>query len=645
MAGKMDDAGSYRRLLELGALLALGFAGLGGWLGRLQLQQHERFTKIAEANLEQKLSRPPRRGNILDGRGNPLATSEPTKTVCADPSLMGGQYPLVARTLAPLLQLKEAELQAQLRPRLATNANRKVVTNAYVVLRRKVPLPQWQQVAQAMAQLYPGVNAEGLPLRRRQALKALRHRSVFAEDSFVRRYPNGRLAAHVLGYVAAQDGETDCGQFRELRGWDGVELVFDKQLAGTAGWRRRGEDIAPRTGLNVVLALEAGVQNILENELDNALRDHSPASAVAILVRPATGEVLGLAVAPGFDPNRPAAYPDFNRRNRAISDPVEPGSTFKVVVVSGALDAGLVTLDDGVDCEHGRFLYGGRVLHDHAAYDRLTVAEVLYKSSNIGAAKVGLKLGPERLYHYITSFGFGAPSGILLPGESRGVIRPVARWETLSVTRLSMGHEVLVTPLQMVMAVAAIANEGRLMLPLLVDRLQDEEGRVVWKNQPTFVRQAISPAAARQAVTAMKTVATREGTAPKAKLERFTVAGKTGTAQKFINGAYDSGRYVSSFVGFFPADRPELCLGIVLDDPDPKRGYYGGEIAGPIFKAMAEQIANYLRLPPELPPEPPPEPQLQPREEPLPELTRRNAYAAREQQDPAALATGRQASD
>jgi cell division protein FtsI/penicillin-binding protein 2 len=624
-------------------MLALGFAGLGGWLGWLQLGQHERFTKIAEANLEQKLSRPPRRGKILDARGNPLATSEPVKTVCADPSLIGGHYPLVAGTLAPLLQLKEAPLREQLRPRLVTNARHKLVTNAYVVLRGKVPLPQWQQVTQAMAQLYPGVNAARLPLGQRQALKALRHRSVFAEDSFVRRYPNGRLAAHVLGYVGAQNGESDCGQLAELRGWDGVELVFDKQLAGVAGWRRRGEDIAPRAGLDVVLTLDAGVQNILENELDNALRQHGPASAVAIVVRPLTGEVLGLAVAPGFDPNRPASYPDFNRRNRAISDPVEPGSTFKVVVISGALDAGLVTLDDGIDCERGQFAYGGRVLHDHAAYEWLTVAQVLYKSSNIGAAKVGLKLGPARLYHYITSFGFGAPTGILLPGESRGALRPVARWETLSVTRLSMGHELLVTPLQMVMAVAAIANEGRLMRPLLVDRLQDDEGRVVWKNQPTLVRQAISPAAARQAVAAMKTVATREGTAPKAKLERFTVAGKTGTAQKFINGAYSSGRYVSSFVGFFPADRPELCLGIVLDDPDRKRGYYGGEVAGPIFKTMAEQIANYLRLPPELPPESPPGPQFQPREEPLPELTRRNAYAASGRSDPAALAAHRQA--
>jgi cell division protein FtsI/penicillin-binding protein 2 len=641
----MDDACSYRRVLGLGGMLALGFAGLGGWLGWLQLQQHERLRKIAEANLEQKVLRPPRRGDILDASGNPLATSEPVKTVCADPSLMGGQYPLVARTLAPLLQLKEPELQQQLRPRLVTNANHKPVTNAYVVLKRKVPLTQWQQVTQAMAQLHGGVDLNRLALRERQALKALRHRSVFGEDSFVRRYPNGRLAAHVLGYVATQAGETDYGQLLEIHGWDGVELVFDKQLAGVPGWRRRCEDVAPRAGLNVVLTLDASVQNILESELDKALQKHGPASAMAIVIRPPTGEVLGLAVAPGFDPNWPAAYPEFNRRNRAISDPLEPGSTFKVVVISGALDAGLVTLCDGVDCEHGRFLYGGRVLRDHATYDWLTVAQVLYKSSNIGAAKVGLKLGPARLYHYITSFGFGAASGILLPGESRGMLRPVARWERLSVTRLSIGHELLVTPLQMGMAVAGIANEGRLMLPLLVDRLEDEQGRVVWKNQPTVVRQVISPAAARQTIEAMKAVASPEGTAPKAKLEHFTVAGKTGTAQKCVNGAYDSGRYVSSFFGFFPADHPQLCIGIVLDDPDPKRGYYGGEVVGPIFKAMAEQIANYLRLPPELTPEPRPEPQLQPREQPLPELTRRNTYAAKGTKNPATLAANRRAFD
>lgn len=626
-------------------MLVLAFAGLGGWLGCLQLRQHDRFAKIAEANLGQKLLRPPRRGGIFDARGNPLATSEPVKTVCADPSLIGGQYPLVARTLAPLLQLKELELREQLRPRLVTNANHKTVTNAYVVLRRKVPLTQWLQVTQAMAQLYPGVNLNGLVLRERLALKALRHRSIFAEDSFVRRYPNGRLAAHALGYVATQDGETDQGQLLELRGWDGVELVFDKHLAGVPGWRRRGEDVAPRPGLNVVLTLDAGVQSILESELDKALHKYGAASGVAIAVRPLTGEVLALAVSPGFDPNCPAACPDFNRRNRAITDPVEPGSTFKVVVISGALDAGLVSLGDDVDCEHGRFSYGGRVLHDHASYDNLTVAQVLYKSSNIGAAKVGLRLGPARLYHYMTNFGFGAASGILLPGESRGTLRPVARWETLSVTRLSMGHELLVTPLQMVMAVAGIANEGRLMLPLLADRLEDEQGRVVWKNQPTLIRQAISPAAARETVEAMKAVATREGTAPKAKLEHFTVAGKTGTAQKCVNGTYDSGRYVSSFVGFFPADRPALCIGIVLDDTDRKRGYYGGEVAGPVFKAMAEQIANYLRLPSELAPEQPPEPRFQPREQPFPGLTRRNAYAAKRANNPATLAADRRAFD
>jgi cell division protein FtsI/penicillin-binding protein 2 len=358
----------------------------------------------------------------------------------------------------------------------------------------------------------------------------------------------------------------------------------------------REQDVEARPGLNVVLTIDSGLQDIVESELAKAWTINTPVSITAIVVRPRTGEILALANLPNFDPNKPGGQME-NLRNRAITDVAEPGSTFKIVVVSGALNEGIVDLTDPFDCENGVFHFMGYALHDTHHYGILNVGQIIAKSSNIGAAKVGIKMGAPRLYEYVHSFGFGEPTGIPLPGEQKGFAYPLERWTKLSISRIPMGYEVAVTPLQTVMAMSAIANGGRLMRPMLVNRLEDQEKNVVLKFEPQLIRQVIAPPTARKMVEALKLVVT-EGTGAKARLEHYTVAGKTGTARKAGNGGYLVGKYFSSFIGFFPADDPELCISVVMDEPVVKKGYYGGETAAPVFKAIAERAAVYLGIRP-----------------------------------------------
>jgi len=324
---------------------------------------------------------------------------------------------------------------------------------------------------------------------------------------------------------------------------------------------------------------------------------YSPISVCGIVARPRTGEILAMATVPNFDPNERAA-PPAALRNRVITDLAEPGSTFKIVVVSGALNDGVVRLTDPFDCEHSHFYYGGRTLHDHHAYGVLSVEQIITKSSNIGAAKIGIKLGADRLYDYIRNFGCGEATGIPLPGEVTGAryVRPVSNWRPVTIAQIPMGQGICVTRLQMLMAMCAIANKGVLMRPMLVNRLEDQNHIVVAKYTPQQVRQVISESTARLMVKALKTVVSPEGTAPNAALDHYTVAGKTGTANKVENGRYVE-KFFTSFIGFFPADNPELCISVTLDEP--KGGHYGGAVAGPIFKRIAERAAKYLSIPPE----------------------------------------------
>jgi cell division protein FtsI/penicillin-binding protein 2 len=596
----------WKRALTLLGLLCLAFAGLGARLVELQILRHDELAAKAQQNTQREFWRAPRRGDILDTHGNLLATSIFVKTVCADPVLIGNQQAAVARQLAPLLQMSESDLYQRLLPRLGKNQKGETITNRYVVLQHKVLDETWQKIQLTMSKMSFGVDEGKLPKSQRAFYRDLRQHAVFTEpvDDQLRLYPNGSLAAHVLGFVGT---ETGTNRVVQTVGRDGVELVLNSTLSGVAGWRvtktdrqrrelvaLRDEDVQARDGLNVVLTIDAAIQHIVETEVADAMQKHTPISITAIVTRPRTGEILAMVSLPNYDPNNPGASPTEARRNRVISDLMEPGSTFKIVVVSGALNEGAVRLTDTFDCEQGHFAFAGRVLHDHEAYGVLTAEGIITKSSNIGAAKIGIRLGEDRLYDYVRDFGFGQRTGISLPGEARGIVYPVKDWSKVSIAQIPMGHGIAVTRLQMAMAMSALANDGKLMRPMLVSRLEDRNGNVVQQYAPQCVRQIVSESTDKLMVEALKTVVTPDGTAPGAAMKDYTGAGKTGTAQKVENGTYAEHKFYSSFVGFFPADNPELCISVVMDEP--KEGYYGGQVCGPVFKDIAERCASYLNI-------------------------------------------------
>jgi cell division protein FtsI/penicillin-binding protein 2 len=605
-----------RRLLLLSSMVSLIFLGLGVRLVALQVVKHEKYRKIAENNTQSFALREPKRGDILDINGNPLATTFPVKRVFANPSFLGQHYVEAARVLAPLLKYSEAELIPKLNP-IRTSPAGVVTTNLYVNLHRKVSMEQWQQITQAMAQIVLNVDESKLTRTQKRFYNALKTKALYSVDDQQRYYPSKNLAAHLVGFVQEDEKEFNNASYTEIKGMDGVERWLDTKLKGVRGWRvtetdnrkreitvYREQEVEPKPGLNVVLTIDMVIQSIVEQQLADAVKKHSPASVSAMVVRPATGEILAMATLPNYDPNQPWAFKPDVMRNRIVTDTVEPGSTFKIVVVSSALNDGLVSLKDTFDCEHGRFHFMGKILRDHEPYDVLPVEDIIMKSSNIGTAKIGLKMGEERLYRYIRAFGFGSRTDIGFSGEVRGTVHEVKNWDKLAISRIPMGQGIAVTQIQMMMAMCTIANGGRLMRPMLVDRLQDQNGQVFARYHPQMVRQVISESASRQTVHALKKVPTKDGTAVKAKLDHYTVAGKTGTAQKAGGGRYLEGKYVSSFIGFFPADAPEVCISVILDEP--KNGHYGGQTAAPFFKEIAEQVANYLKIKPDIIEEVPP---------------------------------------
>jgi len=609
---RMNNKLQLRRALLLLGFLGAVFAGLAYRLVDLQVLRHDELSRLAEKNTDKTVWQQARRGDILDVNGNPLATSVSVKTVWANPSLLAGQQLLAnpaavfARALAPWLQVDETKLCQKLTPVVYQNKKGETVTNLYVVLKRDVSEDAWQQIVAAVRNLPATVNQTGWRRQERTALTNLCKSVVGADTAQMRVYPNGSLASQVIGFVDARDTTNHAPN---LVGGEGVERFFNSKLSGVDGWRvteadhsqhelveDRDEDVGARDGLNVVLTIDSAIQHIVETALADAAQKHTPKSITGIVIRPRTGEILAMASLPDYDPNNLNTVTT-NTRNRVISDIVEPGSTFKIVVVSGALNNGVVKLTDEFDCEHGHFAFAGRVLHDHEAFGTLTTESIITKSSNIGAAKIGIKLGEQTLYDYAWDYGFGQLTGIPLPGEARGILYPVKYWSKVSIAQIPMGHGVAVTRLQMAMAMAAIANNGLLMRPMIVSRLQDRDGRVIEQYEPQSVRQVVRPETSREMVTALKTVVSKEGTSPEAAMKNYVVAGKTGTAQKVENGTYASGKYISSFIGFFPADNPELCIAVVMDEP--KEGYYGGKVCGPVFREIAERCASYLNIPPD----------------------------------------------
>jgi len=431
---------------------------------------------------------------------------------------------------------------------------------------------------------------------------------VILEPRFARRYNYGQTAAHVLGHVSA-DGQ----------GLAGIELRYDDHLRGEAGRRavqrdRRGiikaavgaSVIQPKHGESVVLTLDLIRQTILEEELARGVEKSGATWGTAIAMDPKTGAILALANVPNYNPNRPGVYKTAARRNHAVTDRMEPGSTFKIVGATAVIEQGLVTMTDSVETGDGWAVFGGRTLRDTHAHGTIPFRDVIALSSNVGMAKVVSQMDPGVFYQYARNFGFGQPTWVDLPGEVSGTLKHPSDWSGTSQTRIAIGYEVDATPLQLLTAYCALANGGLLMQPYLIAERRDLTGRTLWQARPDRVRRVMKAETARTLLPAFEDVV-REGTAKRAQVEGLPVAGKTGTARKVSDGGYQQGAYRASFVGFFPVDDPQVAMIVVLDEPDESA--YGGVVAAPIFRRVAERwlttlpdVARRVAPPDTLPP-------------------------------------------
>lgn len=551
------------RALILTGLLVVVHCAVVARLAYLQVVRHDDLSRIADRQYSKTIPLKPQRGPIFDRHGQALAVSGEVESVFALPSRIADRT-AVAALLAPRLGERPRDLEERLQS-----------DRPFVWLKRKIP-PAAAQSVRALKQ--PGIGT--LP-------------------ESLRFYPNRELGAHVLGFVGFDD-----------RGLEGVELAHDRVLAGETGVALAERDAlgrevtaqptilkSPTPGQGLVLTLDATIQYIAERELDAAWRSTGAKAGMVVVMDPRTGELLAAAIRPTFNPNAYQVATAEQWRNRALTDPFEPGSTFKAILAAAALEEKVVRPEDRFYAEQGVITVANRAIHDWKKYGWLSFREILQFSSNVGAIKVGLGLGRERYYQYMTAFGFGSLTGVGLPGESRGQLRPPQRWSGLSLATMSIGQEVSVTAIQILAAFAAIGNEGRLMQPYLVRGFLDGNGREVRRIEPRPVRQVVSRETA-ATLTEILTAVVAEGTGRKAVIEGYPVAGKTGTAQKLdpTSRVYSRKPGVLSFVGFVPAHAPRLAILALLDEP--KTAVWGSEAAAPIFAAVASQVLRHLDVAP-----------------------------------------------
>jgi cell division protein FtsI/penicillin-binding protein 2 len=426
------------------------------------------------------------------------------------------------------------------------------------------------------------------------AIKRLNIKGIGLVKESKRSYPNGYLASHIVGFA----GMDNSGQ-------EGLELLGDRYLKGQPGWalflrdaRQKKLDlwekmVLPKDGFDLVLTVDEVVQYIAERELDKAYKKYNAKGASIVVMDPHTGAILALASRPTFDLNDRNSISKDLIRDRAITDMFEPGSVFKIVTASAALEEKKVTEEDKFFCENGQYRVSSHILHDHKAHGWLTFREVVEQSSNIGTVKVAQILGPETVYKYVKLFGFGVKSGIDLPGEISGVAKPPRAWSKISIAAIPIGQEVGVTALQLASAISVIANGGQLMKPYIIKEIRDKQGEVLKRYQPHLVNKTISLDTANR-IKKILTGAVEEGTGKMAKMEGFTAAGKTGTAQKLEpNGTYSHSKFIASFIGFAPAEDPVVTIVVCVDEPHPY--YFGGVVAAPVFKNVAGDVIKYLK--------------------------------------------------
>ncbi len=532
-------------------------------VGRLLFIQFFRshyLTAIANKQHNQLVQLEPRRGTIYDMHLKAQAFNLSLDSLYASPNAIKSQdQEIIVDKLENILGLD----RAYLRDRLARK-------KSFIWLARKLPPDKVEAIKK--------FNFKGL---------------AFLKET-KRIYPNSYLASQIIGFSGMDN-----------IGLEGVERDFNRYLKGLPGWaiflrdaRQKQLDIwekmvLPVDGSDLVLTIDEVIQFIAERELDKAYKSFHAKGASIIVMDPHTGRILALASRPTYDLNDSAHANKDAIRNRAICDLFEPGSVFKIVTASAALEEKKVTEEDKFFCENGAYKVGGRILHDHVAHGTLTFRQVIEESSNIGTVKVAQLLGADTVYKYLKDFGFGAKLGIDLSGEISGMIKPVRLWSKTSITAIPIGQEVGVTALQLASAISVIANGGQLMKPYLIDSIRDRQGEIIKQNKPILIRKVISLDTALR-IKKILTGVVEEGTGRLAKVSGFTAAGKTGTAQKLeANGTYSHTKFVASFIGFAPAEDPLLSIVVTVDEPYPV--YFGGVVAAPVFQKVAGDVIRYLK--------------------------------------------------
>jgi cell division protein FtsI (penicillin-binding protein 3) len=559
-----------RRLTVVASVLALWVCGIEARLVYLQIFRRADLAARADKQQLRTIEAPAKRGDIVDRKGHILATSVDADTVYAVPSELADPDAAVARLCSAFGDCTGKERQA-----LSERLRRR---GAFAYVRRQISPEQRRRVE--------ALNLDGIG---------------FMKES-KRFYPNKELAAHLLGWVGIDN-----------KGLSGIESTYDGQIRGKPGKvlvqtdaRRHAYSRAewpPTSGSTVELTIDEYLQHVAERELHAGVLENHAAGGTAIIMNPHTGEILAMANEPTFNPNAFRESEEIERRNRAVQDLYEPGSTFKVVTASAALEEKVLTPDTLIDTNPGRLKIGARLITDDAGRNNglLSFTSVIVKSSNIGAVKIGFRVGTERLSRFVAQYGFGQQVSPDFPAENAGIVWQPEKWTDSALASVSMGYQVAVTPLQMVAAVSSVANGGIYMQPRVM--------RAIYRNGVRYqigskaVRRTISTETAATLTSIMEGVVT-DGTAKRAQIDGYTIAGKTGTAQKLENGRYSHYDHFASFVGFVPSRDPALAIVVVIDSPHGPNGDHGGMVAAPLFRRIAEPSLRYLGVPPSLNPAP-----------------------------------------
>jgi cell division protein FtsI (penicillin-binding protein 3) len=547
---------------------AIYVAGLGVVLARayqLQVLKREHLGSIARAGYEGVVKLPPKRGAIFDRQGDDLALSVEVGSIYAHPKRVSNKANVAAR-LSKILDVRKGEVLSLLND-----------SRSFVWMKRRVPPEQAKQVEQ--------LGADGL--------------GVVTETR--RYYPGKEIAAHLIGF-AGDDNQ----------GLEGLEKKYEEFLSGPQYRLIQMRDALGRPFSlsepvqsenkrhDIILTIDRAMQYSAQHALKAAVEKSRAKGGHCVIVEPETGAILAMAVVPEFNPNIFLKYSPEHWRNRCITDVFEPGSTIKAFLLAACLEEGIVTPHTMFDCEHGRYVIDGHVIHDTHEYDLLSVWDIVMLSSNIGAVKLGQKLGYPKFHAYLEKFGFGRKTGVDLLGEREGFLRPPEEAKHIEQANAFFGQGLTTTSLQLTMAMAAIANGGNLMRPYVVRAITDESGRVVRETGPEIVRRVFSRRTAKKVAQILEDVASEDGTGSKAAIDGFRVAGKTGTAQKVdaTTRQYSSSKYVSTFVGFAPAEDPKLVILAMIDEPEGQR--YGGLVAGPVFREVGQWCLNHLRINPSI---------------------------------------------